>query len=165
MDTKEIEGSLQRAADRGREQDLGFNLPGSRPSLGDPEVVRALVSEFAQQVVGVRRFYNEDKLSDQQAIDCIHKLAVEYGSVVMGTGSGYEPLPWHDPSRLGRRIRLVLPAVDGVDDPGELLFFSIASSLMELAVQHENGHMSDEEAHTTAQEMLSDTANLILGLR
>lgn len=165
MDPKEIEGSPERAADRGREEDLGFKPPGSRPSLGDPEVVRALVSEFAQQVVGVRRAYNEDKLSDQEAIDRIHELSVEYGRVVMGTGSGYEPLPWHDPSRLGRRIRLVLPAEDGIEDPGELLFFSIASSLMDLAVQHENGRMSDDDVRAKAQEMLADTADLILGLR
>lgn len=165
MDPREIEGSPERAADRGREEDLGFKPPGSRPSLGNPDVVRALVSEFAQQVVGVRRAYNEDKLSDQQSLDRIHELSVEYGRIVMGVGSGYEPLPWHDPARLGRRIRLVLPAEEGIEDPGELLFFSIASSLIDLAVLHEDGHMSDDDVKAKVDEMLSDTANLILGVR
>jgi hypothetical protein len=165
MEPKEIEGSPERAADRGREEDLGIVLPGTRPSLGDPEVVRSLVAEFAQQVVGVRKGYNADKLNETEALDAIHDLAVEYGRVVMGADESYMPLPWHDPSRLGRRIRLVVPAEDGVEDPGQLLFAAIASSLIDLAVQHEDGNMSDDDVKAKVDEMLTDTVNLILGVR
>lgn len=165
MDPKEVEGSPERAADRGREEDLGFKAPGSRPSLGDMSVVQSLVSEFAQQVVGVRRAYNEGKLTPEQSIDRIHDLAVEYGRVVMGFDSRYQPLPWHDPARLGRRIKLVLPAEPGVDDPGQLLFLSVGSSLIDLAAQHEDGRMGDDDVKAKVGEMLQDTIHLILGVR
>lgn len=163
-DPREIEGSAARAADRGREADLGFAV-SDRPSLGSPDVVRGLVSEFAASVVGVRRRYNEDKLSGEQAQEAVAELAAEYGRIVMGYDNRYQPLPWNDPARLGRRIRLVVPAIDGVEDPGELLFFTIGTSLVEIAKAHEEGRMSDDDAKGKAQEMLEDAANLILGVR
>lgn len=165
MKPTEQEGTPERAAERGREEDLGFAPRGSRPSLGDPSVVVGLVAEFAQQVVGVRRDYNADKLSDEQALSQIHDLAVEYGRVVMGFDNRYQPLPWHDPARLGRRIRLVVPGVEGVEDPGELLFTTIAASLVDLAVAHENGDMGDEDVQAKLAEMQQDAADLILGVR
>jgi hypothetical protein len=154
-----------RAADRGREEDLGFTAPGSRPSLGDPGVVSAMVSEFAQQVVGVRRSYNEDKLSGDQAVEKVRELATEYGRVVMGLDSRYQPLPWHDPARLGRRIKLVVPAEDGVEDPGILLFVALGAALVDLSSQHESGQMADDDVKAQAGEMLQDVVHLILGLR
>lgn len=164
-DPKEIEGTPERAADRGRESDLGFPAPGALPSLGNPAVVRALVSEFAGAVVGVRRLYNEDKLSGEQALAQVHELAVEYGGVVMGRDARYQSLPWNSPQSLGRRIGLVVPAAEGVTDPGELLFLTVGMSLIEIAQAHEGDRMNDDDARAKVQEMLEDTANLILGLR
>jgi len=68
IDPREIEGSPERAADRGREEDLGF-LVSDRPSLGNPDVVRGLVSEFASSIVDVRKRYNQGKLSGEDAKD------------------------------------------------------------------------------------------------
>lgn len=164
MDPKEIEGSPERAADRGREEDLGL-VVGSKPSLGNPDVVRGLVSEFATQVVAARKSFNEGALSGDQAQSRVHDLAVEYGAVVMGRNQDYDTLPWNDPARLGRRIRLVLPEVDGVEDPGEQLFLSVGASLIEIAVAHEEGRMPDADAEQKAKVMLEDTADLILGVR
>lgn len=164
MDKREIEGSPERAADRGRQDDLGFSL-SSKPSLGNPDVVRGLVSEFAGQVVGVRGAYNEDRVDDAGARDMVRELAREYGHIVMGRDGRYDPLPWNDPSRLGRRIRLVAPAIEGVDDPGEMLFLNIGTSLMTIAAAHEQGRLSDEDGERHTKVMLEDAANLILGLR
>lgn len=165
QDPKEIEGSPERAADRGREEDLGFPAPGALPYLGDALVVRGLVSEFAGAVIGLRRLYNEDKLSGEQSLAQVHDLAVEYGGVVMGRDARYQSLPWSSPDRLGRRINLVVPAADGVTDPGELLFLTVGMSLIEIAQAHEGDRMNDDDARAKVQDMLEDTANLILGLR
>jgi hypothetical protein len=165
QDPKEIEGTPERAADRGREEDLGFPSPGAMPSLGNPAVVRAMVSEFAGAVVGVRRLYNEDKLTGDQSLAQIHDLATEYGGVVMGRDARYQSLPWNSLESLGRRIKLVVAAVDGVTDPGELLFLTVGMSLVEIAQAHEDGRMSDDDAKSKVQAMLEDTANLIMGLR
>lgn len=163
-DPREIEGSAERAADRGREEDLGFTVT-ARPSLGDPDVVRWLAAEFAASVVGVRRRYNEDRLSGEQAQAELRDLAAEYGRVIMGFDSRYQALPWHDPRRLGRRIGLVVPAIDGVSDPGLLLFLTVGASLIEIAVAHEDGRITDDDAKAQAETMLSDTVDLILGVR
>lgn len=163
-DPREIEGSPERAADRGRAEDLGFSMD-SRPSLGNADVVRGLVSEFASQVVDVRKQYNQDKLTGEQAQARVRELAGEYGSIVMGRDAQYDVLPWNSPERLGRRIKLVVPAVDGVDDPGELLFLTVGTSLSSIAAAHEQGRLTDADGEHHTKEMLEDTANLILGLR
>lgn len=163
-DRKEIEGSPERAADRGRQEDLGFPA-GDVPSLGSPSVVRGLVSQFAVEVVEVRKRYNAGRLSGDDAQEHIRDLAVEYGNIVMGRDSRYAPLPWNDPARLGRRIKLVVPPTDGVEDPGELLFLTVGLSLVELAASHEEGRTDDAQAKQAAGTMLDDTAQLILGVR
>lgn len=163
-DPREIEGSPERAADRGRAEDLGFSMD-ARPSLGDGNVVRGLVSEFAAAIVDVRKDYNLDKFTGEQAQAKVRELAKEYGDIVMGRDSRYFALPWNDPVRLGRRIKLVVPAVDGVADPGEQLFVTIGTSLMALAKAHEEGRLPDADAEQHTKTMLEDTANLIQGLR
>ena len=165
MDPKQVEGSPERAADRGAEEDLGFVAPGATPSLADPSVVDGLVREFATRVVDVRKAYNSDKLSSEQAQQQVRELAREYGEVVMGRDARYQALPWHNPGSLGRRILRVVPAAEGVEDPGELLFLTVGSSLVNLAAAHEEGRMSDEDVQAKMGEMLTDTAHLIAGLR
>lgn len=164
-DPRSEEGSQARADDRGREEDLGFVVERDRPSLGDPGVVQALVSEFAGAVVGVRKRFNEGKLDGDKAQERVRDLAREYGDTIMGRDRRYASLPWNDPARLGRRIALAVPAVEGVTDPGEQLFMTIGTSLVELAVEHEEGRMSDDDVKQKAQEMLADTVGLILGVR
>lgn len=162
IDPRTIEGSPERDADRGN--DFGFSMD-PRPSLGDSNVVRGLVSEFAAAIVDARKQYNQDKLTGDQAQAQVRELAKEYGDIVMGRDSRYFALPWNDPARLGRRIRLVTPPVDGVEDPGEQLFVTIGTSLMALAAAHEQDRVSDEDAEKHAQGMLEDTANLLVGIR
>lgn len=163
-DKRKIEGTTERAADRGREEDLGFSVD-PRPSLGDAGVVRDLVSKFGADVVAVRREYLEDKLTGQEAQARVRELARDYGAIVMGRDQDYFALPWNCDTRLGRRIKLVVPAVEGVNDPGELLFLTVGTSLSSLAASHEAGRVTDEDAEHHTQTMLEDTANLILGLR
>lgn len=163
-DPREIEDSPERAADRGRQEGLGFSLD-PRPSLGNLNVVRALVSEFATRIVNVRKEYNLDKLSGEEAQAKVRELAREYGDIVLGRDPSYFSLPWNNEHRLGLRILMVVPAVDGVTDPGELLFLTVGTSLMSIAAAHEGGRLSDEDGEKHTQEMLADTANLIVGLR
>ncbi len=165
MDNKvEVEGSPERAADRGRGEDLGF-MPADKPSLGDPGVVSGMVAEFAGAVVDVRRRYHEDKLSGDQAQAAILELAKEYGGIIMGRDDRFAAQPWHNVSRLGRRIRLVLAGAEGGGDPGEFLFTTIGASLSELAKAHEEERISDAEAESQSKEMLADVTQLILGTR
>lgn len=163
-DKREIEGTPERAADRGREVELGFSMD-PRPSLGNADVVRGLVSKFGTDVVAVRRQYLEDELTGEEAQARVRDLAKDYGAIIMGRDAEYFALPWNSEARLGRRIKLAVPAIEGVNDPGELLFLTVGTSLSSLAASHEAGRVSDEDAEHHTQSMLEDTANLILGLR
>ncbi len=163
-DPREIEGSPERAADRGRAEDLGFSMD-PRPSLGNLDVVRGIVSEFGAAIVDARKQYNLDKLTGEQAQARVRELAKEYGDIIMGRDARYFALPWNDQAQLGRRIQLVVPAVDGVSDPGEQLFLTVGTSLMSLAKAHEEGRLPDTDAEQHTKTMLDDTANLIAGLR
>lgn len=165
IDPKSIEGSPERAADRGRADELAGIAPTEKPSLADPDVVRGLVSEFAAGIVGIRKAYNAGTADGDASQEQLRELAREYGAVVMGHDSSYASTPWNDPSRLGRRVGLVVPAIDGATNPGELLFLTIGGSLVELAAAHEDGRVSDADAETHAKTMLEDLANLILGVR
>lgn len=162
MNKKEIEGTPERAADRGRAEDLGY-VVSSQPSLGDPSVVRALVSEFAAGVVSVRGKWLSGREADPLAR--VRELAREYGDIVMGRDSRYGALAWHNPSRLGQQIALVTPAEPGVTDPGELLFVTVGTSLVEIAAAHEAGRLPDSDAERHTRALLEDTAALIVGVR
>lgn len=59
----------------------------------------------------------------------------------------------------------MVPSIDEIADPGELLFFTVGTSLMSLAAAHEQGRVPDENAEKHTQAMLEDTANLIVGVR
>lgn len=164
MDKREIEGSPERAADRGRQEDLGWP-ESARPSLGDPAVVRGLVQDFATEVIGVRADYNGDKLTGQQAQDAIRAAAVRYGGIFMGRDGKFEALPWNDPARLGQRILLSAGSVDGVDDPGEALFLILSRSLTDIAVAHEDGRLSDPAAKQNLKDALDSVVDLLLGYK
>lgn len=165
-DPRTIEGTPERAADRGRGDELEF-AEDARPSLGDPSVTRGLVSEFAAECVDVRKRYNLDKLSGEQALEELRRLAQEYGAVVMGRSDKYATQRWHSPGpgRLGMRIEKVTSPAEGVTDPGERLFLSVGNSVMSIAQAHEIGELTDQAAEAHAQSILEDAANLILGVR
>lgn len=164
-DPREIEGTPERAADRGRAEDLEFGI-FEQPSLGNLDVVRELVSEFAGKCVDIRKRYNGGTLDGDDARAELRKLSTRYGDIVMGRGEGYHALPWHSngPGRLGSRIRQVVPAERGINDPGELLFLTAGTSIAALSAAHEEDRITDHDAEQQLQAMLADLANLIAGL-
>jgi len=164
MDKREIEGSPERAADRGRAEDLGWPA-GDRPSLGNPDVVIGLVRAFGAAVVDVRKRYNLDELTHDGALAAIDKLSGQYGDIAMGRDPAYEALPWNSPEQLGANIHKRLPEANEDPDPGKALFLALARSLLDVAVAHEDGDMKDGEAQGHIEAAISSIANLIVGVR
>lgn len=162
MDKREIEGSPERAADRGRQEDLGWP-EGERPSLGDAGVVRGLVQDFATEVIGIRAEYNGEKITGEEAKAALRAAAARYGGIFMGRDSRFHALPWNAPGLLGEHILLAAGAVDGIDDPAEGLFLMLARSLTDIAVEHEDGRMADPVAQQHLKEALDNVVALLLG--
>ena len=162
MDKREIEGSPERAADRGRAEDLG--LPsGDRPYLGDPEVVLGLVRHFGTSVVDVRKRYNLDTLTADGAMKAVDDLTGEYGRIFMGRDPRYQALPWNSPEQLGQHIHTRLPEAGDDPDPGKAAFLALARSLLDVAVEHENGRLGDADARAHVAAAVGSIADLLLG--
>jgi hypothetical protein len=160
MDKREIEGSRERAADRGRQEDLGWP-EGGKPSLGDPTVVNGLVRDFATEVIGIRTDYNRGKLSGDEAKRRIRAAARQWGDIFMGRSGDFAALPWNKQS-LGAQIRRVLAVADDAD-PGETLFLELARSITDVAVEHEAGRLSDPAAKQHLRDALGSVAELLMG--
>ncbi|ECN9265183.1 hypothetical protein ZL58_14200 [Salmonella enterica subsp. enterica serovar Typhimurium] len=161
-DDVSVEGSAARAADRGRDQ-LGFGESDGKPSLGDPSVVAELVADFCEAVIGVRTRYLNDEFDGAKAKFYIRQIAFEYGRIVMGQDERFQPLAWHSPKNLGARIKKVIQPVPGIDDPGNALFFTLASSLSSLSVALGEGRMSDADAKQHLIDLQKQANDLILG--
>lgn len=162
QDAKSIEGSAARAADRGREEDLGLVISDT-PSLGNPVVVRAMLGEFGVDLMEIRkRWATGDSTNPQEEV---RDLCRSFSLIVMGHDPRYAALPWHSVGRLGRQINKVVRAEEGVTDPGELLFLSLSGSLLAIAGEVEKENMSDADAQKHTQEILDDATLLITGAR
>lgn len=163
-DLIETEGTPERAADRGREVDLGFSV-SSLPSLGDPVVVAKLVQDFGALVVGIRGQFIKGEIEGPQAQQSIREAAKTYGDIVMGRNGDYATLPWNSPDQLGRRIALVVTPVPEITDPGELLFLEMGSAIVSLGYAVETGRVADNEGQESMRVMLDDVVGLLLGWR
>ncbi|EDY2030007.1 hypothetical protein GTB64_004449 [Salmonella enterica] len=161
-DDVSVEGSAARAADRGRDQ-LGISDERSIGALDTPEAVNALVSDFLDAVLAVRKSYLTDELKGDQAKAEIRYIARKYGLVIMGKDKTFKTSPWQSPERLGKRIPKVIPPVPGVSDPGEALFVTLAGSFSALNVAVENGRISDANAKRELLELMDQVSTLILG--
>ncbi|EDL8063712.1 hypothetical protein CTA21_16295 [Salmonella enterica] len=150
-----------RAATQGTDQ-LGFN-PGTRPSLGDVNVVSDLVADFCAEIVEIRVKYLRDELEPEQAKLQVRRAALEYGRIIMGENPHYEAQEWHSPRRLGVRIQKVVPPVKGIEHPGTQLFMTLAGSLSSLSVVLTEGRMSDADAKAHLVSLQKQANELILG--
>lgn len=163
-DLIEQEGTPERAADRGREEDLGY-VVSSKPSLGDPVVVAKLVQDFGALVVGFRGRFIKGEITGEQALQSIRAAAKAYGDIAMGRNADYLALPWHSPQRLGHRIKLVVTPEPEITDPGELLFTEVGSSIVALGDALEDGRISDADGQESMRIMLDDVVSLLMGWR
>lgn len=156
-----VEGSAARAADRGGDQ-LGFPADVRKPLLGVPAVMKGIISEFAAELIDIRKKYNLDKLSPDASTAAIGVLSKEYGDIIMGRDDRYIGNSFYSPENLGEQIKKVFPAVSGVDDAGELLFLTLATSLMVIAVGHEKEELNDDQAERLTKAVAQETFELLL---
>lgn len=160
-DPRTIEGSKERAADRGRDQ-MGFpDL--SKPNLGAPAVVESLLRGFLGRVVEIRAAYNADEMDGPESAQAINDAAAQYARIFMGGDGDYGAMPWNSPAQLGAHL-----SATGYDpDPArscESFFLKAAGDLVANMALHEDGKMDDETAQFVVDAAVEDGTALLLGL-
>lgn len=161
-DRKQIEGTEERAADRGRDQ-LGFPDVNDLPFLGDPAIVESLVRSFLGRVIDIRTAYNEDKMDGPEAAEAVQDAADQYARIFMGQDKGYAAQPWNSPEQLGASLSAV-----GFDpDPAKAclgLFLKTAGDLVAAMALHEEGKLDDDTAQLAIDAAAEDGTYLLLGV-
>lgn len=156
-----VEGSAARAADRGGDQ-LGFPADIKKPLLGSVAVMKGIIAEFGAALIDIRKKYNMDKLNANESIAAAAALSKEYGGIIMGRDDRYTPSDFYSPENLGRIITKRIAAIEGVDDAGELMFLTFATSLMVIATKHESESITDDQAELLVKSVSQEMFELIL---
>lgn len=131
--------------------------------LGDPVVVDQLVRDFMAEVFSARASWHESGDGDA-AMKTINHLCRQYGSVIMGEGSGHVAPAWNSPHRLGAMLRVLVPNAADYDSPGEAYFQFLAVQALQAAVATEEG-MTEAEVQRGLTAVVADAVDVILGRR
>lgn len=162
MSKEQLEGSKERAADRGRDQLFGDNLPDN--ALNSMQTVDAVVRSFVTKVIDVRVRYNTDQITETQARQEVDALAQQYGDVFMGKSQDYAALPWNSPAQLGEYLVGVMEGDATPETSARDFFLYIASQLLQTMVEFEHEKIDDEVMKFRLDTLLEDAAHALLGI-
>lgn len=161
----EIEGSEERARDRGEDTLFGPAFASGKDMLTDPDVVDAVVSSFMSEIVRVHTRYMKDELDGPAARAETVKVCERYADIFMGRTDDYAPTLWNSPDGLG--VYLVVSA--GVPERKEdavkaVLLRTAASYLMDVINPFAADEIGDDAAKFRTEAAKEDLVTLLLGL-
>ena len=134
IDPTTIEGSPERAADRGAADPALLALAESLDrNLGSPEVVEKLVQAFANAVLEPCSARAAGTLSADQLQSLVEQYAGRFGAIFMGEDESFVPVPvWNGPRGLGFRIIVLLgrAATEEAGGEGAALFMWLGAQVM-----------------------------------
>lgn len=163
VDKVQIEGSAERAADRGQNMfaDLGVG-----DLLNSTEVVEGLVRQFLGELVDIRKGYNADTLESDRAITKVMAAANRYADVFMGKDSAYTTLPWNTPEQLGAHLKAVLGTDSEPEGAALDYFLRVASDFTTEVLQpFEDDAIAEDVMRFRTDALVDDATHALLGLR
>lgn len=160
-----IEGSKERARDRGEDTLFAPAFASGKDMLTDPDVVESLVSSFMSEIAGVHTRYMNDEIEGPAATAETVKVCERYADIFMGRTDDYAPMPWNSPDGLG--VYLVVSA--GVPERKEdavkaVLLRTAASFLNDVITPFSAGEIGDDAAKFRVEATKEDLVTLLLGL-
>lgn len=155
----EIEGSPERAADRGR---FGFTVSDG-PSLADPAVVHGLVAQFVAENLALRSQYLWGEIDRDAAIDPAVGRADAQQAILHGKTTAFETSDWNAPDRLG--ARLVAHAVGGDRaDAVSRLLLALAKDMSDAADAGARMKTDDDVLQAVVEDALLVATAHLLGM-
>lgn len=160
-DRRSIEGSKERAADRGF--DPGFVGLGDA-SLLNSDIVQNLVREFMGKVIDYRASYNAGDLPGDEVPGKIKALADDYAAILLGKSKDYEAAPWNSVDYLGLHLSKLLKGEETPEEAPCAYFLYVASTLIDtIVVPHEDDAISEETANFRIDALVDDAVRALLG--
>lgn len=165
MARENIEGSAERAADRGQAlglEDFTINIAAGG-SLGNPDDVERIVREFCSGVVDVRKRWNEGA-TEEASTSALTDLVERFALIFNGRDTAYTASPWNSPAMLGRSLNRRL-ALDGPEEAAAgALFWHLANQMLETASGMETGELADDVAKFRADVDIETAVYMLMGL-
>ena len=163
IDPRTIEGSPERAADRGQEQGFEyFSQDGQQ--LASPEVAEGLVRQFLAECIEARVAIHEGKATPEEAKARMQDAAKRYAAIFMGKDSAYAASPWNSPDGLGAFIAANYQGSGDKDQACEAMLLRLAADMMKIAKAHEDEQLDDDAAQFQADALVEDALGTLLGL-
>lgn len=160
-DRRSIEGSKERAADRGF--DPGF-IGLDDGSLARPDIVQNLVREFMGKVIDLRASYNAGNLPGGEVPGKIKALADDYAAIFLGKSKDYEALPWNSVDYLGLHLSKLLKGEETPEEAPCAYFLHIASMLIStIVIPHEEDQIDEETVNFRVDALVDDAVLALLG--
>lgn len=162
VDKRSIEGSSERAADRGRDM---FDPIGDS-TLGSYETVDGLVRQFLGEIVDTRKAYHEDKLEGPQASEKVQEIASKYAAIFMGKDASYGPTAWNSPEQLGEHLLAALEGKSTSEAAAADYLLRVASDfIVAVSIPIELDELDDETAQFRIEATVEDCVYALLGIR
>lgn len=156
---EEIEGSPERAADRGQPFGFGaFNEPiaTGKPYLGDPEVVEGIVRGLLQKAHDVAGTEG----SFQQVVGEVEKTV----AIFYGKDDAYQPMPFNSPDQLGRFVNEQIGTQEDEDKTVEMLLWNLIQQMMEARNDFAEDKITPEDVQFRIDAAVEDAVRILLGL-
>lgn len=160
VDKREIEGTSERALDRGDPIGLGvFDVAADddRPYLGDPEVVDGLVRGMCSRAM-------EAGLSDGDVVGKVSAIVEDVAGVFMGRSPGYRGMPFNSPEQLGRWVNETLGTAEAEDRSVEMLLWSTLAQVMDARASFVSGAKSEDDVRFQTDAAIEDACRVLIGL-
>jgi hypothetical protein len=163
MSNVSIEGSAERAADRGR--DFFDPISGSKPFLGSPDVLDALVRSFLGKLVDIRIAYNSDQIEGTEASKQIAALCESHAATVTGRNADYEAAKWNSDEQLGAFLAAMFTDV-AADRGAHTFFYKLAGDFITgVIIPAENEELTDESGSFRTDVLVEEAVAALQGLQ
>ncbi len=157
QDQEEIEGSEERARDRGEPIGFGhFAEASDKPFLGDPDVVEGLLRAFLSSA--------HDAAGQAGASDKIAGLIETLAGAFYGQSSDYDAQPFNSPEQLGRFINEQLGTSEDEAKTVPMLLWNLVTEVFAVRADLIGEKIDDDAAQFRVNAAVDDAARILIGL-
>lgn len=157
-----IEGTPERAADRGRDM---FDAIVGEGALASLDGVEGMVRDFFGEIVDTRTAYHNDEIDGPAASERVQAIAKKYADIFMGKDQSYGPMPWNSPEQLGTALAANIEDSTPENAAEHFLLRSAADFMATVLIPTENDEIDDEIGEFRTNAAVEDLTYAMLGLR
>jgi hypothetical protein len=166
IDPVEIEGTPERAADRGLPDGFGFFASdiGDKNYLGSPEVVGDIVRTYCQDALALRVKAGRGEMLPNDALEGLHALAERTAAIFTNPGDAYRSMLFNSVDGVGEFVKAALQLDASAEDAVKTLFLNTSNQIFETHAQYLAGTVGDDDVRFQLDAAVEDATRMLLGL-